>query len=224
MNEIYRFLKDLSRNNNREWFQANKKRYLEIKEKADELTNVLIGLVSEFDPRASRLSVKDCTYRIYRDTRFSLDKTPYKNHIGIFINPQTGKKGETLGYYFHLEPGNSLICCGTGWMDSKIVKAVRQSVYEDIDEYREIVENPEFRKCYTELGMDKLKTAPKGYDKEWEYIDYLRPRSFGASSVVSDTFYDIEGLRERLRPYIQQGWLYNRFVNFTIEQVLGIED
>lgn len=224
MKEIFKFLRELSRHNDREWFQAHKQEYLEVKAKADELTRLLIGLVAEVDPRALRLSVADCTYRIYRDTRFSPDKTPYKTHIGIFVNPQTGKKGDTLGYYFHLEPGNSLICCGTGWMEPRILKAVRQSVYDDIDEYREIVENPEFKECYHELGMDKLKTAPKGYDKNWEYIDYLRPRIFGASSNVPDSFYDLKGLEDRLRPYIHQGWLYNRFINFTIEQVLGIEE
>ena len=110
MKEVYKFLKDLSRNNNREWFLANKQRYLDVKARVDELASLLIGLVSEFDPRASRLSASDCTYRIYRDTRFSNDKTPYKTHFGIFINPPLGKKGETLGYYFHLEPEASLVC------------------------------------------------------------------------------------------------------------------
>lgn len=223
MKEVFKFLKDLARNNNREWFNANKERYLKAKEETDRLAELAIGVVSEFDPRASRLSAADCTYRIYRDTRFSNDKTPYKTHIGIFINPPTGKKGETLGYYLHLEPEASMICAGTGWMDSKILKAIRQSIYSEIDEYREIVESPEFRNCYEELGMDKLKTVPKGFDKNWEFIDYLRPRNFGAMTRVPDSFFNLKGFAERIRPYIEQGWRYNRFINFTVEEVLGIE-
>lgn len=224
MTEIYKFLKDLAANNNREWFNLNKPRYLKVKEKVDRLTEILIGLISEVDPRAKRLSVSDCTYRIYRDTRFSADKTPYKTHIGIFINPPLGKKGETLGYYFHLEPEASLICAGTAWMPPQTLKPVRQSIVDEIDEYREIVESPEFKACFKELGMDKLKTAPKGFDKNWEFIDYLRPRAFGALSYVSDSFYDMKGIADRLRPYIRQAYLYNRFINFTIEEVLRIAE
>ena len=223
MKEIYQFLKDLALNNNREWFQKNKSRYLEVKQKADELASVLIGLVSEVDPRASRLSVADCTYRIYRDTRFSNDKTPYKTHIGIFVNPPLGKKGETLGYYFHLEPGASMVLCGTAWLPPALLKPVRQSIVDEIDEYRSIVESPEFRKCFPVLGYDKLKTAPKGFDKDWEFIDYIRPRTFGAQADVPDSFYELKGLPERLRPYLRQAFLYNRFINYTIEEVLGLE-
>ena len=78
MKETFKFLKDLKHNNNREWFNANKERYLAAKERTDEFTAALIDAVAQFDPRASRLDVRDCTYRIYRDTRFSPDKTPYK--------------------------------------------------------------------------------------------------------------------------------------------------
>ena len=95
MKEILNFLKELKRNNNREWFVANKETYLSVKRKADILTYALIAKISEFDPEAARLRVEDCTYRIYRDTRFSPDKTPYKTHIGIYINPP---KGKTVSY------------------------------------------------------------------------------------------------------------------------------
>lgn len=223
MKEVFDFLRDLGSNNNREWFLQNKPRYLKIKDKTDSLASNLIGLVSEVDSRASVLSVKDCTYRIYRDTRFSNDKTPYKTHIGIFINPPLGKKGETLGYYFHLEPDASMIICGTAWLPPALLKQVRQSIVDEIDEYREIVENPEFKKLFPTLGFDKLKTAPKGFDKNWEYLDYIKPRTFGAQADIPDSFFDSEGLAERVRPYIRQSYLYNRFINYTIESLLGLD-
>ncbi len=223
MKEVFQFLKDLSQNNNREWFRQNKERYEAVKQKTDELASLLIALVSEVDPRASLLSVGDCTYRIYRDTRFSADKSPYKTHIGIFVNPPLGKKGETLGYYFHLEPEASMVLCGTAWIPPAALKPIRQSIVDEIDEYREIVEDPEFRKCFPILGFDKLKTAPKGFDKEWEFIDYIRPRNFGAEADVPDSFYDMKGLADRLRPYLKQAFRYNRFINYTIDEVLNHE-
>ena len=125
---IIPFLKSIARHNNREWFAENKDKYIVVKDEVDELCNRLIRLVAEFDPRAASLRVSDCTYRIYRDTRFSADKTPYKTHIGIFINPPGGKKSITMGYYFHLEPGNCMFAAGTiGW-SSDVLRAVRQSI------------------------------------------------------------------------------------------------
>ncbi len=215
---IYRFLRSLRRHNDREWFNAHKEEYLAVKAQADALTEQLIALVAEVDPRAGRLTPADCTYRIYRDTRFSADKTPYKTHIGIFVNPPTGKKGETLGYYFHLEPDESMFIMGTAWLPADKLKAIRQSIYDEIDEYREIVESPDFKRYFPSVGFDPLKTAPKGFDKNWEYIDYVRPRIFGAEMKVADDFYDADALAERLRPILRQAWLYNRFVNYVFDE------
>ncbi len=92
ISEIYTFLRELAQNNNREWFAANRDRYQQVRAAADEIARGLIDRVALVDPRAAMLSVADCTYRIYRDTNFSTDKTPYKTHIGIFVNPPAGKK------------------------------------------------------------------------------------------------------------------------------------
>ncbi len=109
MKEILSFLKELSANNNREWFEAHRPTYLEIKKKVEDMTQTLIDGIAKFEPTASALRPSDCLYRIYRDTRFSPDKTPYKNHIGIYINPFGGKKSELAGYYLHIQPGNMLV-------------------------------------------------------------------------------------------------------------------
>lgn len=92
MEEVLNFLKDLKINNNKVWFDKNKERYLDIKTFVETFTQGLLNGISGFDPGAQYLTPKDCTYRIYRDTRFSMDKTPYKTHIGIFINPPYGKR------------------------------------------------------------------------------------------------------------------------------------
>lgn len=224
MKNLFQFLSDLRHNNNREWFIANKHRYLEAKATADSFTENLIEIIGNFDSRTRLLSPKDCTYRIYRDVRFSADKTPYKTHIGIFINPPYGKKCNTCGYYVHLEPGNSIVCGGTIGLESKVIKAIRQSIYDEIDEYRSIVESSEFRTHFSELGMNMLKTTPKGFSKDWEYIDYLRPKDFCCSQALPDKFFFSGDVAVKLEPYLRQAKRFNDFINYTIENYLSIEE
>ncbi|MDE6801504.1 MAG: DUF2461 domain-containing protein [Muribaculaceae bacterium] len=214
--EIYSFLKDISKHNDREWFAANKERYQAVKAEVEELTRQLISRVAVEDPRAAMLSVADCTYRIYRDTRFSQDKTPYKTHIGIFVNPPFGKKGDTAGYYLHLEPGNTAFYVGSYCLPPDKLRVLRGEIYANIDEYLEIVDDPAFRALYPVVGDDPLKTAPKGFPKDWPYIDYLKPRHFGVNALLPDDFLDKNGV-DGLIPYIEQGARYNRFCNFTLD-------
>lgn len=221
--KIFPFLRRLSANNNREWFHAHKPEYEEVRAEVNVLAQRLINLVAEFDPRAAALRVEDCTYRIYRDTRFSADKTPYKTHIGIFINPPFGKKGITLGYYFHLEPGKSFFGAGTIGLPAPVLKAIRQSIYDEIDEFREIVESPEFRKYSIEIGFNKLKTAPKGFPKDWEYIDYLRPRDYCTETLLPDSVFGVPDMEQQFRPMVEQGNKFNNFINFTIEDFIPSE-
>lgn len=218
MNDILKFLKEIKVNNNREWFNANKEWYKEVRREAESICNELIMAITEVDDEASNLQPNDCMYRIYRDTRFSADKTPYKTHIGIFVNPPFGKKSLTCGYYLHLEPGNCFFCAGTIGLPTKTIQAIRQSIYDDIDEYREIVENEEFRKYFPKLGDNFLKTAPKGFPKDWKYIDYIRPRDFMAWGDLSDKEISDSKLIDKLRPAIRQAKLFNDFINFTIRE------
>ncbi|MBP3257987.1 MAG: DUF2461 domain-containing protein [Bacteroidales bacterium] len=101
MKDTLKFLTDLSRNNNKEWFDANKSRYLEAKSKVEAITGDVLAGIRSFDDTIGPLSPKDCTYRIYRDQRFSKDKTPYKTHMGVYIN-RGGKKSGYSGYYFRV--------------------------------------------------------------------------------------------------------------------------
>lgn len=220
MDSILDFLRTLRDNNNREWFNANKGRYTEVKEKAERLCEQLINVISEFDSEAARLRPADCMYRIYRDTRFSADKTPYKTHIGIFINPPYGKKSPTCGYYLHIEPDNCFLCGGTIGLPTKTVQAIRRSIYDEIDEYRGIVESDEFTKYYKRLGDDFLKTAPKGFPKDWKYIDYIRPRDFMALAPLTEKFMCRKDLAVDLKEALRQAKRFNDFINFTIEECM----
>lgn len=219
MKNTIKFLRNLKKHNDREWFNAHKDEYLKVKQTTDELTQRLIDTLAEIVPEASGLRVSDCTYRIYRDTRFSTDKTPYKEHIGIFINPPKGKKSLRCGYYLHLEPDNFLFAAGTICLPSPIVKAIRQSIYDEIDEYRSIVESSEFKSIFTSIGENFLKTAPKGFPKDWEFIDYVRPKDFCCSCRLSEETILSPDLPTLLRPVFEQAKRFNDFINYTIDEM-----
>lgn len=216
MKDILQFLKDLSANNNREWFQANAARYAAVKGKVESIVSALIREVADVEPEARYMSVKDCTYRIHRDTRFSADKTPYKTHIGIFINPPYGKKSPTGGYYFHIEPDNCLVAGGNICHPPKVLRDIRQSIYDNVEEYLRVVENDEFKSLFPTVGDNKLKTTPKGFPKEWEYIDLLRPRDFVVTSANMTEVFLMPDFIELMRPYIIHMKRYNDFINYVI--------
>ena len=221
MKETLDFLRKLARNNNREWFGEHKEEYLRIKGKTVELAECLIAAVASFEPEAACLTAADCTYRIYRDTRFSQDKTPYKTHFGIFINPPYGKKSNRMGYYLHIEPGNSFVAAGTVCLPSKVVTAIRRSIFDNVEEYSGIVNSGEFREAYPVVGENAVKTAPKGFPKDWPYLDLVRPRDFCASHPLSDRELLAADLPARVGKLFRVAKPFNDFINYAIDEVAG---
>lgn len=218
-NEIFDFLRDLANNNNREWFNDNKERYLDVKRRIDKITEQLIEKIAEFDPQASTLSIADCTYRIYRDVRFSTDKSPYKTHIGIFVNPPFGKKSLRSGYYLHLEPDESAVYVGTYCLPSKHLAAIRRDIYENVEEYLEIIDNPEFKKIYPVVGENPLKTIPKGFPKDWKYISLLKPRDYAIKHHLSDKELNSPKAMDSIAEMFRISKPFNDFINFAIDSV-----
>ena len=157
---IFRFLKDLTANNNREWFNKHREEYEIARLEFENFLSTVIARISLFDESIRGIQPKECTYRIYRDTRFSSDKTPYKNHFGGYINAK-GKKSYHSGYYIHIQPEGCMLAGGSLCLPSNILKALRQSIYDNIDEYRSIVEDPEFQQFFPIVGEDFLKQLPK---------------------------------------------------------------
>lgn len=217
---ILSFLRSLRLHNDRDWFNANKDKYLRVKDEVEALTAHLIEEMTKWQPEAARLRPADCTYRIYRDTRFSADKTPYKTHIGIYINPPAGKKSPRCGYYLHLEPGNCLVAGGCWCPPAPLLKQLRQEIFDNVEEYLEILEEPEFKKYFPIVGENLLKTAPKGFPKDWQYIDLLKPRDYTAFSPLTD--------EQMLSPEMLSLVIHrmrllqplNAFFNFTIDESL----
>lgn len=218
IDDIFTFLKLLRENNNREWFHANKKLYDDARAKVELITMQLIGEISKFEPSASGMRPEECLYRIYRDTRFSPDKTPYKRHFGIYINPFGGKKSQLSGYYLHLEPGASLVGGGLWCPPTQVLKAVRQDIYDNIEEYLEIIENPEFKKIYPQVGSDFLKTAPKGFPKDWEHISLLKPRDYTVGCNLTDRTVRSKDFIAKVAEAFRTLKPFNDFLNYTFEE------
>lgn len=213
---IFQFLKDLTANNNREWFNEHRDEYEAARTDFENFLSLVITRISLFDDSIRGIQPKDCTYRIYRDTRFSSDKTPYKTHFGGYINAK-GKKSNHCGYYVHVQPGSCMLAGGSLCLPPNILKALRQSIYDNIDEYRSIVEDPEFKKFFPVIGEDWLKTAPKGFPKDFKYIDYLKPREFVCSYNVPDEFFLATDILDKTEETFRQFKRFADFLNYTID-------
>ncbi|MDE6378640.1 MAG: DUF2461 domain-containing protein [Duncaniella sp.] len=217
-NPLFSFLKRLSAHNTREWVAEHKAEYEQAKQLRDEIASRFIAAVASVDPAARDFPIEKCVYRLVRDTRFSSDKTPYKTHIGIFVCPPLGKKAMMAGYYLHLEPGNSMLWGGVYGLPTNYLTVIRRDIRDNIEEYISIVESPEFKEYFPSVGDDPLKTAPKGFSNDWEYIDYVRPREFGATLKLDDSFFDNAGFTEVLIPALVQLKRLNDFLNFTLTE------
>lgn len=215
---IFRFLKELGKNNNREWFTEHREEYEQARDEFEKLLGAIISRISLFDESIRGIEPKDCTYRIYRDTRFSSDKTPYKNHFGGYINAK-GKKSNHCGYYVHIQEGGCLLAGGSLCLPAPILKAVRQSIYDNIDEYRTIVEDPEFKKYFPVVGENFLKTAPKGFPKDFKYVEYLKCKEYICSYSVPDSFFLASNLLDSTEEVFRQFKRFSDFLNFTIDDL-----
>lgn len=169
--DVITFYKELSENNTREWFEPQKKRFksleLEIKQYAEEIKNNL----NETD-EIEHAKI----FRIYRDVRFSKNKTPFKTHFGIsFHRKKPDLRG---GYYIHISPGNSFIATGFWNPDKDDLYRIRKEMEVDAKEFREIINKDEFKFHWGNLQGEEVKTAPKGFSKEHPDIDMIRKKQF----------------------------------------------
>ncbi len=213
---IFQFLKELAANNNRDWFNAHRDRYETARSEFDDLLSVVISRISLFDDSVRGLEPRDCTYRIYRDTRFTEDKTPYKIHLGGYINAK-GKKSFHSGYYLHLQPDNCMLAGGSYCLPPALLKALRQAVYDNMDEFRSIVEDPDFSRYFPVVGEDFLKTAPKGFPRDYPYLKYLQCKVYTICCYQPDSFFLAPDFLDRMDDIFKQMKRFSDFVNYTID-------
>lgn len=181
------FLKELEKNNNKPWFDANKKAYTAAKENIAELSqNVLNGL-AKLEPAFGLIQPKDTMFRINRDIRFSADKSPYKTNMGISFNPQ-GKKAHGTGYYLHIQPGKSFAAAGIWMPETESLANIRQEIDYNFKDLHKILQAKTFTK-YFRKGLSQnetLQRPPKGYEADNPAIDFIKLKSFVVSTDISD--------------------------------------
>lgn len=192
--ESLQFLDDLKKNNNRDWFQDNKKRYEVFKKDYHQLVSDFLDAMKPLDPSLELLEVKNCTFRINRDIRFSKDKSPYKAHLGVWMS--TGAKGANrAGYYVHIEKGASFIAGGFYSPEAEDLKKVRKEIAFFYDDLQEILNDKNFKKEFGSLDINEnnsLKSMPRGYEKDHPAIEFLKLKSFTATQK-----YDISEVTQK---------------------------
>jgi len=171
------FLYILKENNNREWFQANKNLYEDARTDFEQFVESLIPVVQSFEPRITNLAVKETMFRIYRDVRFSKDKTPYKTYFGSYIAPG-GRKSIYCGYYMHIEPGNCFLAGGAYRPQSEYLKNIRSEIYYNLKGFEEILNDATFKKTFGQIVGEKLKRPPKGFPAEFGGVELLKFKDF----------------------------------------------
>lgn len=211
------FLGDLKENNNRDWFQSNKERYLAAKSVFEHFVDELIPHIRLFDPQIDLITAKDCTFRIYRDVRFSKDKSPYKPNMGAYI-AKGGKSSPMSGYYVHVEPGASFLAGGIYMPQPDILKKIRQEIFYQFPEFLSIVNDPGFRGYFGIMDDEgKMKKPPKDYPADFPGIDYLKFRSFAVMHPVDDQWVLSDGYTEYAEKVFQSLYPLNAFFNRMFE-------
>lgn len=222
MKDILDFLRSLAQNNNREWFNAHKEWYQQVQKKWYAFCEELISEIGAYDPDIAKLTIRDCTYRIYRDTRFSKDKTPYKTHFGVFLAPG-GKKSMHAGYYLHVGTGECqeypyghMLAAGNYCYDNRAVRILREDISFGWEEFRDDVlgkAHPGFK-----VDMDgALKRVPREYPADAPYADWMRLKSYCLVTNVNDDFITAPDLAKRVAAIFRTTKPFNDYVNRAVD-------
>ena len=224
---ILNFLRDVSANNNRPWFALHKQEYLAAKEEFETAVGQALTRISALDPSVAHIKVKDAVYRFYRDTRFSPDKSPYKRHFGAYIAAH-GKKAFHGGYYIHVEPDACMLACGCYYLPNNILTACRNEIMANEQQWLQIVESPKFLELFGTpgkhdlsegkgFGIESLKTAPAGFSRDYENMQYLRLKDYCCWRGVSDDFFADERWMDKMIEIFSVAKPMMDFVNAVID-------
>ena len=219
--EILQFLRELITHNNREWFHDNKKRFDTLWKGFGEEVQQLIERVSLFDKDVAGLEAKDCLFRIYRDIRFSHDKSPYKDHFGACITPHGGRNSDYGCYYLHICPERCVLAGGVWGPDPKLLKMLRRDVFDHFDEFSAIISDPDFKATFGEPDGKELKRVPDGFPVDSPAAEYLKYKYYCVDKEIPDSFLTSEDWMERTAEIFEKMVPFNRFLNYTVDEYLG---
>lgn len=223
MDTILSYLRMLEANNNKPWFDAHKSEYQDARAHFNAIVEKLIEGIMSFDPSVKGVGIKESTYRIHKDMRFSKDGLPYKTHFGAYI-ARGGKKSGYSGYYFHIGTGSgeeypcrSFLAAGNYFMEPKVLKIVREDIEMGGGDFDRIIRN-----LHPVLSLDqdqKLRRAPAGFDAQGPYVEYVKLKNFCLSGLYDDTRLDLEEVLkvfESAKPFLDY---INRAIDYSREEL-----
>ena len=224
---ILDFLSDVAENNNREWFHQHRAAYDAARAEWEHGVGQALERIITFDQEVATQTVKDCTYRFYRDTRFSPDKSPYKTHFGAYICAK-GKKALRGGYYIHMEPRQCVVAVGSYWLPTNILTACRNEIMANEEEWLSCVESRAFKKFFAGpddadwespqgFGLTKLKSCPSGFPRDYQFVKYLRMKDYCAWHHVADDFYEGDGWLDKVERIFRAAKPMMDFMNAVID-------
>jgi len=218
MKNVIPFLENLKNNNNRDWFKANKKPYLEAKDEFEAFINVLIPKLGDIDKDIAGLEPKQCIFRIYRDVRFSKDKSPYKINMGAAMT-RGGRKTPYATYYVHIEPGNVFAGGGIWMPPAPVLKAMRQEIYYNADEFRGIIESPGFTRYFNKLEGERLKRPPRDFSDDFADIELLKHKSYIVAYGIDDAMASSDAFTDKLLDIYRALYPFNSFINRALTDI-----
>ena len=215
---LFQFLRDLKANNTRPWFAANKDRYMsEVRDPMLDFISDFAGPLADISPhfRADPRPNGGSLFRIYRDTRFSKDKTPYKTNVGAHFRHAAGRNAHAPGFYLHLEPGACFAGCGIWRPDSRAIAAIRAAIDAEADKWRRATSAGDFREMF-ELAGDSLRRPPRGFDPDHPLIEDLKRKDFVAVARISEAEACHPDFLERFSVIARTGSAYVAFLSRAV--------
>ena len=213
--EVLAFLRELAANNDRTWFKANKDRYDALRGPWERDMERLIALVAQFDDNVRGLALKDSVYRIYRDIRFSNDKSPYKRYFSGVLG-KGGRHTIISSYYVHFEPDNLMLGGGVWWPEKTILEQLRLLIDAEPEEFLKIVRNREFTRRYS-WECATLKKMPAGFDPQSPVADFLKMKEYIVMMRPDESYFDCEDWVERVAADLKPMKPLHDFLNYVFD-------
>ena len=214
------FLMELQVNNDRNWFKENEKKYKAAKASYEEFIDQLIPELKKMDKTIDVENAKSCMFRIFRDVRFSKNKEPYKTNFGAFI-AKGGRKSSFAGYYLHMQPEESFLGGGIYMPPPNILKAIRTAIFNNPSEYKSLIDAQEFSGSFDMFHGDRLKTAPKGFPKDWPDIELLRNKHYAVSHRVDNEFWVKGNPVEKAVEIFNNQYALNSYLNAIVGKAIS---
>lgn len=215
--QLFDFLTRLAENNDRPWFAANRAEFDALRAQWIDSVQRIVNALAVDDPSLRGVRASDCVYRIYRDTRFSHDKSPFKTYFSALISP-IGRHCDRACYYVHVGVEECAVYGGVWSPEAPVLKKLRRAIVDNIEEFREITETPEIKALYPGWYGRKLKTAPKGYDRDHPDIDLLRLTEYGKCHELDRAFFDAPDWPEKVASMLRILKPMNDFLNYSIDE------